>query len=111
MRIAEAVDHPFSLIRAYLQLGSLYQRKGEFPRAIPPLERGLSVCQSRQIPFLFPWVASALGYTYALAGRVAEALPLLEQAAERDALHAIGSPPINPCGLSQRGLSARGAHE
>jgi hypothetical protein len=43
------------------------------------------VCQSRQIPFLFPWIASALGYTYALAGRVAESLPLLEQAAERDA--------------------------
>jgi tetratricopeptide (TPR) repeat protein len=85
VRIAEAVDHPFSLIRAYLELGSLYAHKGEFPKAIPLLERGLGVCQVRQILFLFPWIDSALGHAYALAGRVAEALPLLEGAAERDA--------------------------
>jgi len=84
VHIAEAADHPFSLIRACLQLGSLYQRKGEFPTAIPLLERSLSVCQVGQIPYLFPWTASALGHVYALAGRGTEALPLLEQAAERD---------------------------
>jgi tetratricopeptide (TPR) repeat protein len=32
---------------------------------------------------MFPWVASALGYAYALAGRLDEALPPLEQAVER----------------------------
>ena len=32
---------------------------------------------------MFPGVASALGVAYALAGRVAEALPLLEQAVEQ----------------------------
>ncbi|HSD50572.1 MAG TPA: adenylate cyclase, partial [Candidatus Methylomirabilis sp.] len=85
VRIAETVDHPYSLIRAYLELGSLYQHKGEFRKAIPLLERGLGVCQARQILFLFPWIDSALGHAYALAGRIAEGLPLLEQAAERDA--------------------------
>ena len=85
VRIAEAVDHPFSLIRAYLESGSLYRHKGEFHKAIPLLERGLGVCQAWQILFLNPWIASALGYAYTLAGRVAEGLPLLEQAAERDA--------------------------
>jgi class 3 adenylate cyclase/tetratricopeptide (TPR) repeat protein len=84
VRIAEEVDHPFSIIRAYLEHGSLYLHRGEYPKAIPLLERGLGVCQARQILFLFPWIASALGRAYALAGRVAEALPLLEQAAERD---------------------------
>jgi tetratricopeptide (TPR) repeat protein len=34
---------------------------------------------------LFPWSASPLGYAHALAGRVAEALPLLEQSVERAA--------------------------
>ena len=48
VRLADAVDHPFSLIRACLQLGSLYQRKGEFVKAIPPLERGSQVCGTRQ---------------------------------------------------------------
>jgi tetratricopeptide (TPR) repeat protein len=85
VRIAEAVDHPFSLIQAYLHTGSLYRRKGESPKAIPLLERGLGVCQAWQILLFFPRIASALGHAYALAGRVAEALPLLEQAAERDA--------------------------
>ena len=46
VRLADAVDHPFSLIRACLQLGSLYQRKGEFVKAIPPLERGSQVCET-----------------------------------------------------------------
>jgi tetratricopeptide (TPR) repeat protein len=85
VRIAEAVDHPFSLSLAYLHAAPLYQRKGEFPKAILLLERGLGVCQAWQVLLLFPQIASALGYAYALAGRVAEALPLLEQAAERDA--------------------------
>jgi len=60
VRIAQAVDHPFSLIRAYLQLGYLYQRKGEFLKAIPLLERGLSVCEGRQILFCFPGSAPLL---------------------------------------------------
>jgi len=85
VQIAETVDHAFSIIRAYLERGSLYLQKGDSPKAIPLLERGLGVCQARQILFLFPWIASALGHAYALAGRAAEALSLLEQAAERDA--------------------------
>jgi tetratricopeptide (TPR) repeat protein len=85
IRIAEAVDHPASLIAAYFLHGSLYGRKGDFPKVIPLLERGLGLCQAWHIPLWFPRIASALGHAYALAGRVAEALPLLEQAAERDA--------------------------
>ncbi len=75
VRIAEAVDHPFSLIRAYLESGSLYRHKGEFHKAIPLLERGLGVCQAWQILFLYPWIASAMGYAFTLAGRVAEGCP------------------------------------
>jgi len=85
VRMAEAVDHPFSLIDAYFLAGSLYGHKGEFPKAIPLLERSLGMCQAWHILLLFPRIASALGYAYALAGRVAEALPLLEQAVERGA--------------------------
>ncbi len=85
VRIAEAIDHPYSLGVAYRDIGSLYRSKGEFHNAIPLLERGLGVCQAWRILLLFPWIASLLGHAYALAGRVAEALPLLEQAAERGA--------------------------
>jgi tetratricopeptide (TPR) repeat protein len=37
------------------------------------------------LPGYFPWIASSLGYGYGLAGRVAEAIPLLEQAVQQSA--------------------------
>jgi tetratricopeptide (TPR) repeat protein len=49
------------------------------------LERSLGVCQAGNIQLVLPWAASALGYAYALSGRLAEALPLLEQAVEQSA--------------------------
>jgi class 3 adenylate cyclase/tetratricopeptide (TPR) repeat protein len=83
VRIAEAADHPFSLIWAYVGIGHLSLRKGDFHRSIPVLERGCGLCQDWHIPTLFPTVASALGLAYARSGRVTEALPLLEQAASQ----------------------------
>jgi tetratricopeptide (TPR) repeat protein len=44
------------------------------------LERGLELCHVYNMLLWFPETAAALGCAYALAGRVAEALPLLEQA-------------------------------
>jgi tetratricopeptide (TPR) repeat protein len=44
------------------------------------LERGLALCQNANLPFWFSRVGSALGFAYTLTGRVAEGLPLLEQA-------------------------------
>jgi tetratricopeptide (TPR) repeat protein len=82
VRLAEEVDHPFSLIQAHFALGTLYLRKGDVPQAIPVLERGLERCQVAHILTWVPPVAAALGYAYTLAGRVAEALPLLQQAAQ-----------------------------
>jgi class 3 adenylate cyclase/tetratricopeptide (TPR) repeat protein len=84
VRLAEAVDHPFSLIQAHFALGTLYLRKGDVPQAIPVLERGLERCQVAHILTWVPPVAAALGYAYTLAGRVAEALPLLQQTAAQD---------------------------
>jgi tetratricopeptide (TPR) repeat protein len=79
VRIAEAADHPFSLIWAYAGIGKLDLDKGDVHRGIPVLERGLGLCQGWHISTLFPMVASILGAAYALSGRVTEALPLLEQ--------------------------------
>jgi tetratricopeptide (TPR) repeat protein len=49
------------------------------------LERCLELCRVWNILFWFPETAAALGYAYAFAGRVAEALPLLEQAEQTSA--------------------------
>jgi tetratricopeptide (TPR) repeat protein len=80
IRIAEAVDHPFDRVRAYLGMGNLYLCKGDLPKAISILEQGLELCHTFNILLLYPHGTSALGAAFALAGRSAEALPLLEQA-------------------------------
>jgi class 3 adenylate cyclase/tetratricopeptide (TPR) repeat protein len=85
VRIAEAVDHPISLILAYLGVGFLSLRQRDFFRAIPVLERCLDLCRIWNSLVWFPETAAALGCAYACAGRVAEALPLLEQAEQRGA--------------------------
>jgi len=85
VRLAEAINHPFSLSGAYLAVGHLYLRQGDLDKASAALERCLEVCQVWHIPLVFPWAASSLGAAYALAGRMAEALPLLEQAVEQAA--------------------------
>ena len=47
------------------------------------LERALDLYQAAHIWIGVPWVAAPSGAAYALAGRTAEALPLLEQAVEQ----------------------------
>jgi tetratricopeptide (TPR) repeat protein len=83
VRIAEAVDDPFTRIQADLGAGYVYLRQGDFARAIAALERGLAICPAKHIPLLFRHLALPLGSAYALSGRVAEALPLLQQAVEQ----------------------------
>jgi len=78
--MAETADHPFSLCEAYSSLGRLSLRQGDVPTAIALFARGLGVCQDAHIHLLMPFVASDLGAAYLLGGRIAEALPLLEQA-------------------------------
>ena len=63
--------------------------KGRLHRQSPALERSLALYQTANIPRLFPQAASILGVAYALAGRAAEALPLLDQTLERVATGAI----------------------
>jgi tetratricopeptide (TPR) repeat protein len=82
LRVAEAGNHPFSLVLATFGIGLSALRQGVFHTAIPLLERGLTLCRNRDIPVFFAWLAAALGYARGLAGQVTEALPLLEQAVE-----------------------------
>src|SRR5262249_9380922 len=83
VRIAEAVDHPFTLEQMYHSIGYPALLQGAFDRATLVLERALGLCRAANIQSSVPSIASALGHAYALAGRVDEALPLLEQAVER----------------------------
>jgi len=87
VRLAEAVNHPFSLSGAYLAVGHLYLRQGDLDKAIAALERCLEVCQVWHIPLVFPWAASSLGAAYALAGRMEEAMTQALRALELSRAH------------------------
>jgi DNA-binding SARP family transcriptional activator len=85
VRMAEAIDQPYTLIAAYLEVGLAYLRKGELQRAISMLERGRALGQQGGFPHLVAATASGLGYAHALSGRDREALPPLEEGVERAA--------------------------
>jgi len=82
-RIAETVHDPFSQIEACYGVSVVYRRQGDMPRAIPMLERAMGLCQDWHIPLFLPRYTAALGLTYALAGRVAAGLALVEQGMEQ----------------------------
>ncbi len=83
LRMAEAADHPGSLMFASWGIGLLALRQGDLPKALPRLERAMGLCQDADLPSYFPRMAAALGTAYTLGGHVAEAVPLLTQALEQ----------------------------
>jgi tetratricopeptide (TPR) repeat protein len=88
VRIAESIDQPGRIVQASFGTGLLHLRKGDVHKAIAALERGLELCQVRNIEAWFANFTSHLGYAYALSGRVAEAVPVLEQAVSPNVLTA-----------------------
>src|SRR4029453_13470777 len=63
-----------------LRMGLVHVHKGELAAATAALERSLGIVQGLDISGWFNMVASPLGLSYALAGRLDRALPLLEDA-------------------------------
>jgi tetratricopeptide (TPR) repeat protein len=82
-RIAEADDHPVSLMLASWGVGLLALHQGDLPRALPQLERAVGLCQNADLPYYFPVMAAGLGAAYTLGARVADAVSLLTQALEQ----------------------------
>jgi class 3 adenylate cyclase/tetratricopeptide (TPR) repeat protein len=78
IRIAEAANHPFSAGQALLNLAVLHLRKGEVAAATALLERGAGLGGVSKVSALSTGISAALGYAYALAGRVEDGIRLLE---------------------------------
>jgi class 3 adenylate cyclase/tetratricopeptide (TPR) repeat protein len=83
LHIAEAVQHPVSLVSAYRSVGRSYLRQGDLYQASPVLERAAGLCEEADLPFHFSLLAPDLGAAYVLYGRVDEAVRLLEQVIEQ----------------------------
>jgi class 3 adenylate cyclase/tetratricopeptide (TPR) repeat protein len=85
VRIAEEVDHPFSLVTAYYGAGVVHVQKGDLEAAIHRLERAVGLCSLWNFRSWIPPIASALGTAYTRYGRSNDGLRLLEQAVEEAA--------------------------
>jgi tetratricopeptide (TPR) repeat protein len=85
VRIAEAIDQPYSLSTAYAGAGYLSLCQGDVPKAIACYTRGVDICERWHILQMLHGPAIGLSMAMALSGQTAEALDLLERA--------IGHPP------------------
>jgi len=79
IRIAEALDHPFSVVVGCLDLAYLKSVKGELSQAAYLLERAVAQCREWDITTHTPIVMASLGYVYARSGRIAEGISCLQQ--------------------------------
>jgi tetratricopeptide (TPR) repeat protein len=84
VRLSEPTDMSLSDASALEGLGFVHLRRGDLPEAIAALEQSQRLCVERQFHIILYAVQAYLGYAYALAGRDAEALPLLEASAVVD---------------------------
>jgi len=79
IRLAEALNHPYSLTFACWVLAHLHITRGELNHAVLLLERGMAVSREWNLTSFSVNETGSLGYAYALSGRIAEGLPLLER--------------------------------
>jgi len=101
IRLAEALDHPYSLVYACWVLANLHIIRGEIGHAVPLLERGLALAREWNLTYFSVDHTRSLGYAYALTGRIAEGIPLLEQALS--SIEAMGYGVVEPLYLAYLG--------
>ena len=79
LRLCADVGHPFSEAQAWHALGVTFVLRGAAEESIAPLERGLAIAELRELQVLIPLLLSQLALAYALSGRTADSLALVEQ--------------------------------
>ena len=80
VRIAERIDHPYSLASACWGLGYLHVARGDFESAELVLQRALNTARDASVTRLLPQVMRELGLAYAISSRPGEGIPVLENA-------------------------------
>ena len=80
IRIGEALDHPFSIVVACIDLGYVKSRRGELTEATGLLERAVAQCREWDITNHAPIALASLGHACAWSGRLDEGISYLQQA-------------------------------
>ena len=80
VRIAEQGNQPVALANIWWLVAYVHVERRELQDAVSLFERGLAVSREWDLSNFAVFHATGLGYAYALSGRVAEGIPLLERA-------------------------------
>jgi class 3 adenylate cyclase/tetratricopeptide (TPR) repeat protein len=78
-KLMEVVNHPFASSLIHMAAGRIAAAKGDFKHAIRQLEVALHLTDDWGLSVNRPMIVPVLGRCYAAAGRVHDALPLLEE--------------------------------
>jgi predicted ATPase/class 3 adenylate cyclase len=80
IRVAEALDSPYSLAWAFLGLAHLQSARGELSQAARLCERAVAQCRDWGFTLLSPMAMAPLGHVYARSGRLEDGVSCLQQA-------------------------------
>jgi class 3 adenylate cyclase/tetratricopeptide (TPR) repeat protein len=80
LRIAEVLDHPFSLYVGNQGLGYLHLRRGAAHEALPYLQRSFELCKEWNLVIGHPTAEALLGYALMLSGYLSEGTHMLARA-------------------------------
>src|SRR5262249_9525958 len=78
VRIAEALDNPWSRALAYFAVATVAVQRGDSSRAVAVAAQGVDLCNTYDMRFVWPRLASLTSYAMALAGRNEEGIALTE---------------------------------
>jgi class 3 adenylate cyclase/tetratricopeptide (TPR) repeat protein len=92
VRIAEAAEHPYSVIFALLGSGTVQLRRGELAGAIATLEGAWARCESVGLVAVLLEITGPLASAYAQCGRAEDAIALLQRVIAQPSAgrHALG---------------------
>ena len=106
VRIAREIDHPASLVVGYRSLGLVSSAAATSCRPFRRWSAPSSSAGTIPVPALFDVSAAHLGYAYALSGRLAEGVALLEEALADPAATGIANHPLFLAHLGEAHLLA-----
>ena len=76
--------HPYSQVLGYTGRGVLNLIRGNTGRAIETFQEVFRVCDEEEVHTMHAFVAARLGMSYSAAGRFEEAIPVVEDALDRE---------------------------
>jgi class 3 adenylate cyclase/tetratricopeptide (TPR) repeat protein len=79
IRLAKAMQHPFSMVQAYRSAATLQLLKGDWANARPLLESGIEAARTGNVVLLLPTIVAPTAWALAQLREVSQALSLLRE--------------------------------